>query len=88
MKNIYIDSNFHCHTTNTGGIYREVETDFFDGKCDDFVSGYCYDDSKGYPAIYSWKPYSELAAVQQEYERQLLADYESALSEIETALGV
>ena len=26
---IYIDSNFRCHTMNTGGNLREIETDFF-----------------------------------------------------------
>lgn len=85
---IYVDSNFHCHTTNPDGIYREVENPFFAGKCNVFVEGFCYDDSKGYVQIYSWKPYTELDAAQREYEKQLLAEYESALSEIEAALGV
>lgn len=85
---IYVDSEYHCHTDNPGGDYREVETDFFDGKCRAFVEGYCYDDSKGYKAIYPWKPLTELEAAQREYERQMLADYESALAEIEAALGV
>lgn len=42
-----------------------------------------------------WKPWAELDAVQREYEREQYqtvvaqnAEYESALSEIETALGV
>jgi hypothetical protein len=39
-------------------------------------------------AIYSWKPYSELDNAQREYEKQLLAEYEAALAEIEAALGV
>lgn len=84
---IYTDSECKCHTVNNGNM-NAIETDFFDGKCSTFIEGYCYDYSKGYVHIYPWKPYSELAAAQQEYERQLLADYESALSEIETALGV
>lgn len=85
---IYVDSGYHCHTTNMDGTFREVETDFFDGKCQTFIEGFCYDDSKGYVAIYPWKDMSELDTAQREYERQMLADYESALAEIEKALGV
>lgn len=88
MNKVYIDSEHKCHPTNQHGNYREVKTDFFVGKCDTFIEGHCYDDSDGYVRIYPWKPYSELDAAQREYERQMLADYESALKEIETALGV
>lgn len=45
--------------------------------------------------IAPWKPWEELDAAQREYEREQLktlaaqtAEYEAALSEIETALGV
>lgn len=76
---IYVDSNRHCHTSNPDGIYTEIETDFFNDKCDEFVEGYCYDDSRGYPAIYPWKDYTELDNAQREYERQLLAEYTEAL---------
>lgn len=45
--------------------------------------------------ISPWKPWAELDAAQREYEREQLkalaaqnAEYEAALSEIETALGV
>ena len=79
---IYTDSNFHCHITNTDGTFREVETDFFNGKCQTYIEGFCYDDSKGYVAIYPWKPYeAELDTAQREYEKQLLAEYEAALAE-------
>lgn len=76
---IYIDSEYHCHTTNPDGTFREVETDFFDGKCQMFVEGYCYDDNMGYVQVYPWKPYDELDAVQREYKKQRLAMYEEAL---------
>jgi len=88
---IYIDSEFKCHTSNPDGIFREVETDHFNGKCDTFIEGHCYDDSKGYVQIYPWKDYDELDAEQREYERQLLEEYEAALensvpiSELEAA---
>ena len=38
--NIYIDVEFKCHTTNPDGAFREIETSFFDGKCDTFIEGY------------------------------------------------
>lgn len=85
---IYIDTEYHCHTTNPANNLREVEHEFFNGKCVTFIEGFCYDDSKGYLIIYPWKPYSELEVAQREYEKQLVTDYESALTEIETALGV
>lgn len=39
---ICIDSKFKCHTSNPDGAFREVETDFFNGKCDTFIEGYRY----------------------------------------------
>ena len=92
---LYIDDKNCCHTTNPEGIYTEVDTAFlvsktgvyyFAGKCDTYIEGYRY-----YPEdnmVTPWKPYEELDAAQREYERQLLAEYESALAEIEAALGV
>ena len=78
---LYVGSDSHCHTTNPDGVYREVETDFFeDGTCSEFIEGFCYDDSKGYTVIYPWKNFYELHAVQRKYERQKLADAENALA--------
>ena len=88
MMKIYIDSNSHCHTTNPYGIFREVETDFFDSKSETYIEGFCYEIKDGGISIYPWKPYDELDAAQRNYERQMLADYEAALAEIEKALGV
>ena len=84
---IYIDKEFKCHTVNDGTM-RSVDNSFFDGKCDEFINGYCYDDSNGYIQVYPWKPWSELDAAQREYELEQLAAYEQALSEIEMELGV
>lgn len=36
---VYLDSDFRCHTEAAAGL-REVETGFFDGKCEAFVEGY------------------------------------------------
>ena len=41
MRKIYIDSDFICHVENADGR-REIETDFFDGKCNTFIEGYRY----------------------------------------------
>ncbi len=86
-ETIYVDSLYHCHRIDDGTM-TAVETEVFVGKCDAYVEGYCYDTSKGYVQVYPWKPYSELEVAQIEYELQMLADYESALAEIEAALGV
>jgi hypothetical protein len=87
---IYIDTEFKCHTSNLDGTFREVQTDFFDGKCTAFIEGYRYvppgerwTRSDGVvfwgEMITPWKPHSELYAAQREYERQLLAEYAEAL---------
>jgi hypothetical protein len=89
---IYIDSDYKCHTTNLDGTFREVETEFFDGKCVAFIEGYMF-----VPSGETWvredgdkfvgemicplNDYNELDAIQREYERQLLADYEAALAQ-------
>jgi len=85
---IYIDSEFKCHTTNPDGTFQEVETDAFDGKCQTFIEGHCYELKEDGVSKYPWKLYSELDSAQHEYERQQLAEYESAFAEIEAALGV
>lgn len=48
---------------------REIETDFFNGKCTEYIEGYKYDDSKGYVAIYPWKPYTQLSTIQEAVDR-------------------
>ena len=96
---IFIDKDFYCHATNSENQYRKVETCFFDGKCPAFIEGYQYiPDGESWTRsdgvvfrgemIAPYKPYEELDAAQREYERSQIAEYEAALSEIETALGV
>jgi hypothetical protein len=100
----YIDSEFRLHITNADDLYKEIilsekASDFFDGKCQTFIEGYRFvpsgeswtrSDGVDFHGemIAPWKDYNELDAAQREYERQLLAEYESALAEIEKALGV
>lgn len=77
MRTIYIDSKFKCHTANDGSM-TAVETDFFDGKCDAFIEGYCIEGNATYP----WKSFSELDTAQREYERQMLKEYEALIDEL------
>ena len=93
---VYIDSDFKCHTTNDG-TYREIEMDFFDGKCDAYIEGYRFVPSgeswtrsdgvvfQG-EMIAPWKPYEELDNAQREHERQLLAEYAEALQKVGVVL--
>lgn len=77
---IYIDAEFKCHTVDTDGTFREIDHEFFDGKCAAFVEGYCYDDRKGYAQIYPWKPVEQLLAAQAQYELDM-AEAERAYQE-------
>lgn len=88
---VYIDSDFKCHVSDNGTL-RPVETDFFDGKCAEFIEGYRFVPSgetwtredgvqfKG-EMVSPWKDYSMLAAFQKQYEELMAqqADIRSAL---------
>ena len=96
MSTIYINSNFECHTTNPDGTLTAVETDFFDGKCDALIEGYRFipageswtrSDGKVFKGemIAPWKPYSDLAAAQQQYERdqdELVEAYQEGVNSV------
>lgn len=80
---IYIDSEFKCHTTNPDGVYREFDVPFFDGKCQTFVESFKHcPDGERYvgesgDVFYGecnvpWKPYSEWAAAQTQYEADMV----------------
>ena len=87
MRTIYIGSEFKCHTINDGTM-TAVETDFFDGKCDTFVEGFCCEAREESTVIYPWKPCSELDSAQREYERQLLKELQEnsiLVSDLEAA---
>ena len=95
---VYLDSDFKCHVTDDGTM-TAVETDFFDGKCDAYMEGYRFvpagavwtrSDGAVFHGemITPWKDWLDLDEAQRDYERHQLAEYESALSEIEAALGV
>lgn len=85
---VYIDELGHCHTEYADGR-QAVEDDFFRDRAPEVIEGYmCTLGVNGERIIFPWQPWEQLDAAQREYERQQLAQYESALSEIETALGV
>lgn len=81
-------------------ILSENARNFFANKCPTFTEGYrlkpegetwIREDGKSFSGgemISPWKNYNELDNAQRQYERQLIAEYESALAEIEAALGV
>lgn len=84
---IYLDNEFKCHISNDGTMI-EFETDFFNGKCAEFIEGYRFIPngetwvrSDGITfigeMISPWKPYKELDTTQREYENeQYLASLE------------
>lgn len=86
---IYLDSDFKCHLDNDGTM-TAVETDFFDGKCAEFVAGYRFvpagetwtrSDGRIFSGemITPWKSFNELDSAQREYEQAQLADMRAAL---------
>ena len=71
MRTIFVDSNFKCHVANDGTM-TAVETDYFDGKCDAYIEGYCHKDDQFYP----WIDSSVQEAAQQDYDNARVADLE------------
>lgn len=93
---VYIDSDFKCHLSSADGL-TAVETDFFDGKCPEYIEGYrlvpegqvwTREDGTVFRGlmIASCKPWNELDKAQLEYERQKLAEYEEALKIVGVSL--
>lgn len=87
---VYIDSDFRCHVVDDGTM-TAVESEFFDGKCQEYIEGYRFVPSgeswmredgavfKG-KMIAPWKPYEELDMAQRKYEQERLANAEEALA--------
>lgn len=87
---IYIDSEYKCHTQNDGTM-REVETDFFDGMCDEYIEGYRFiPDGETWiradgieftgEMIAPCKDFVELQAKQLQHEQEIRKDMEKALN--------
>lgn len=81
MKIIYIDSKNKCHITNDGTMIA-IETNFFNGKCDTYIEGFCYEIHEDSTAIYPWKSYAELDTIQREYEKQIIDEHNQVLQEL------
>ena len=90
---VYIDKDFKCHVNPAEGL-TPVDDSFFDGKCDAFIEGHRFiphdetwvrEDGKEFAGrmISPWKPSDELDSAQRVYEKQLLAEYEAKLTEME-----
>ncbi len=95
---IYIDSDFKCHVSAAEGC-REIETSFFDGKCEEWIESYRFvpesetwtrEDGEMFHGemIAPWKDLGEAYIAQANYATQLNKQYEAALTAIETALEV
>lgn len=95
MRTIYLDSDFKCHIADDGTM-AAVETDMFDGKCDEYIEGYrvvpagsiwVREDGTAFEGemVAPWKPWAELDAAQREYERQQLAAMQETIAETEAA---
>ena len=95
---IYIDSDYKCYVSAAEGR-RAVETDFFDGKCPEWIESYRFvpegetwvkENGEMFRGemIAPWKDLGEAYAAQTAYVTAQNAQYEAALAEIEAALGV
>ena len=85
---IYLDSDFRCHLANDGSL-RSADTDFFDGKCKEFIEGYRF-----VPFGESWTRsdgavfYGQMIAPAEDYarlekaQRQYEADESSRLANL------
>ena len=79
MRTIYLDNEFKCHVSDDGTMIS-VSTDFFDGKCDNFVEGFRLiptgeswqrDDGRIFRGemVAPWIDYRILQAYQEQYEQ-------------------
>ena len=95
---IYIDSDYKCYTSEDDGR-RAVETNFFDGKCAEWIESYRFvpdgetwtrEDGEVFKGkmVTPWKDLSEAYTAQTAYLERQNKQYEAALTEIEAALGV
>ena len=77
---VYIDSDFHCHTSPAEGL-TAVETDAFNGKCRQYIEGYRFvpnggiwvrDDGEVFEGemVAPWQDYAVLAEFQSIYEEE------------------
>ena len=90
---VYIDSEYRCYIENDNTMF-EIQTSFFDGKCNTFIEGYRFipeghswtrEDGKVFEGemVAPWKPYDELDQAQREYEKELYEQQKLLINELE-----
>lgn len=95
---IYIDNDYKCYVSEADGR-RAVETNEFNGKCDEWIESYrlvpageiwTREDGEVFRGemMSPWKDLGETYAAQMAYITSQNTQYEAALTEIEAALGV
>ena len=93
MMVVYTDSEYRCHIENDSTMF-EIQTSFFDGKCQTFIEGYRFipkghswtrEDGKVFEGemVSPWKPYDELDQVQREYEKELYEQQKLLINDLE-----
>lgn len=75
---VYVDQEKKCHVA-AAEDRTAVDSTFFDGKCDAFIEGYCFETLENGVHIYPWRSGAELEGAQREYEQQLLLRYEALI---------
>ena len=96
MRKIYIDKNYKCHIEN-GKNLREIETNYFDGKCDTYIEGYRFipkgetwkrEDGATFTGEMTtpWMDHSKLDEAQREYELQQIKEMTTTIAELDEAL--
>lgn len=94
---VYIDAEYKCYAAAADGR-RAVETDYFDGKCSEWIESYRFvpvgetwvrEDGVIFTSMTApWKDLSEAYAAQEAYVSAQNRQYEAALTAIENALEV
>lgn len=94
---IYIDNDYKCYVSAADGR-RAIEADTFNGKCPEWIESFrlipagetwTREDGEAFTDMEApWKDLSEAYAAQTAYVAAQNAQYEAALTAIETALEV
>ena len=94
---IYIDNDYKCHVSNADGR-RKIETDFFDGKCREWIESFRYVPegetwTRGDGEVFTnmtapWKDLREAYAAQMVHVEQLLAASQAQAADMQAALNV
>ena len=95
---IYIDSDYKCYTSEADGR-RAVETNFFNGKCPEWIESYRFvpegetwtrEDGEVFKGemVTPWKDLGEAYAAQAAYVEQQLSIAQAQTADMQAALNV